>query len=91
MSSEVWATVPEYDGLYEVSTFGRVRSVDRKQSVPNRWGGTTVRLLKGHLLKPKFDGKRNYQHVGLSCNGQTRAVNVHRLVATVFPHSHFIS
>ena len=29
MEQEMWKSVPEYEGLYEVSTFGRVRTVGR--------------------------------------------------------------
>ena len=47
---EIWKPVMEYDGIYEVSNYGTVRSLPRK--VPHRYG-TGVRLMtKIKLLKP---------------------------------------
>ena len=30
MNNEIWKPIPEFEGLYEVSNFGNVRSLDRK-------------------------------------------------------------
>ena len=38
--TEIWKAVPGYEGLYEVSDLGRVRSVDRFYECASRWGGT---------------------------------------------------
>ena len=84
MISEVWKDVPNYEGRYEVSNFGRVRSLTHKESFVNRWGGITTRIHKGRELKPKYDGKKNYLHVGLCDNGKVNVINIHRLVAQVF-------
>ena len=72
---EEWRPVVGYEGLYEVSSYGRVRSVDRYD---NR-----NCFRKGKVLSPgiKPDG---YLTVVLSCNGKCKTINVHRLVAQVF-------
>lgn len=72
---EIWKTVEGYPG-YEVSNFGRVRSVDRID--PH--GGYRPRKLKGRLLKQKIQESTGYSSVSL-CG---RTFRVHRLVATAF-------
>ena len=72
---EIWKPVVEYEGLYEVSSFGRVRSLDR-------YDGRGWRI-KGRILKPTID-KKGYLTVGLSKNNQRKAFKVHRLVALHF-------
>lgn len=72
---EEWRQIPGYEGLYEVSSFGRVRSVDRY--VKSSYGA--YRLHKGKVLSPGIrpDG---YLVVCLL----ERMFRVHRLVAETF-------
>ena len=76
---EEWRPVVGYEGLYEVSNTGRVRSVDRyvKSKSESYW------LRKGKMLSPAKD-KNGYLKVNLSCNGKNNIIRVHRLVAQVF-------
>lgn len=74
--NEEWKDVPKYEGLYQVSNRGRVRSLDHYDSMG--------RLKKGKLLQPCFDGKGNYLHIGLYKDGICKPTNVHRLVAIMF-------
>lgn len=76
---ERWLPVVGYEGLYEVSDLGRVRSVDRW--VCNKWGTQTLRASK--VLKPRID-RRGYVHVVLSAGGKVKHCTVHRLVLTAF-------
>jgi len=78
--TEEWRPVADFPD-YEVSNYGRVRSLDRYR----RYAGGRMRLIKGQLLKPltnKYRGK--YLHVTLSdkCRQSHRAI--HRLVAEAF-------
>ena len=68
---EEWRQVIGYEGLYEVSSFGRVRSVAHK------W--TKGRLL--NLQVHKYDG---YLQLGLTRNKKISTLRVHRLVAEAF-------
>lgn len=72
-SLEVWRTIQGYEGLYEVSNLGRVRSLDHYDSLG--------RLHMGVILKPQLDGRKNYLHVSL---GRHSMKQVHRLVAEAF-------
>lgn len=69
---EVWKDVKGYEGLYQVSNLGRVKSLGF-----DKWH-------KGRILKPAFDSKGNYLFVGLHKDGKVTQRNVHRLVAESF-------
>lgn len=69
---EIWVDVEGYDGVYQVSDLGRVRSV-RKTT----WG------LKVIILK-LYEDKRGYLYVGLHKKGKAKNVPVHHLVLNAF-------
>ena len=77
-SQEVWRPIDGFEGLYEVSNLGRVRSMDR---LVTRNGYTVPR--KGRVLKLKKD-KFGYQKIILSKDNKQTTLNVHRLVARAF-------
>ena len=77
--NEEWKVIPGYEGLYEVSNCGRVRSLPR--IVKAR--GTSQRRAFSRILKP-YNNKLNYQYVALSKDGKPKTYSVHRLVATQF-------
>lgn len=79
VAEEVWRDIPEYEGYYQVSSKGRVRSVDRK--IPC---GKGVRKQIGKLLIPKKHKKSGRLQVGLSKFSKTRWFNIHKLVALTF-------
>ena len=73
--TEIWKDIPEYEGIYQVSNLGRVRSVDRFSRHGHR--------LRGKLLSRLNVGK-GYVAVGLNKDGTRRQFYVHRLVAFAF-------
>ena len=75
--SEIWKPASRYEGFYEVSTFGRVRSVAK-----DVWCGKGYRHRKGKILKPYIT--YGYPRVHLSKDGIKHNVMVHRLVAETF-------
>lgn len=83
MSEEIWKPVLGYEGLYEVSSLGRVRSVDR---VVVRKSGKTWNL-KGVIRSVRLNKKRkNYQYrqMDLSKNGVVKTLHVAHLVCEAF-------
>jgi len=78
-SEEVWKPVPGYDGVYEASSEGRVRSTDRQVRV----GHGATRTAPGKILSQTEAG-RGYMSVSIRMNGNKDAAYVHHLVAKAF-------
>lgn len=77
--TEMWVPITGYEGLYEVSSLGRVRSLDRvvgTEKRPVRW--------KGRVLRPAPSDKAGHLSVTLSRNSNTRSFPVHTLVLLAF-------
>lgn len=71
---EIWKPIKDYEGLYQVSNLGNVKSLDRKIKNKN---------LKEKIKK--FDKtKFGYLRVELNNNGKKKKYLVHRLVAQTF-------
>lgn len=75
---ERWLPVVGYEGYYEVSDLGNVRSIDRV--LPRR--GQSPAFYPGRLLAPA-DRKWQLQ-VGLQRDGRWRGLSIHRLVLEAF-------
>lgn len=80
MRKEIWRSVKDYEGFYEVSSLGRVRSLTRSIPTNVAWHGES-RVMRGRILK---SGGKKYAVVNLSKAGKVRSVNVHFIVAQVF-------
>jgi len=78
---ERWLPIPGYEGLYEVSDFGRVRSLDRKTPHPRARSGYYVR--KGKIMKQTGTAER-YKKVGLYKDKVGTDYMVHQLVMLAF-------
>ena len=76
----IWRDVKGYEGIYMVSNYGEVKSLDRFV----RTKGNSVRKIKGALLKQRTNVWGYYQ-VGLHFDGKIKLCSVHRLVAFAFP------
>jgi len=74
---EIWKSVIGYEGRYEVSNLGRVRSLNRKTAHKN-----FVAYRKGKVMSQSLD-KDGYLLLRL-CNGRCLMKKVHRLVAMAF-------
>lgn len=75
--SETWRDIPGYEGRYQASDLGRIRSLDRQ--VRNALGAT--RSCKGKVLSPGTMNKFGHQSVSL---GAGHSYCVHALVLTTF-------
>ena len=73
--SEVWRDVAGYEGRYQVSSMGRVKSLERK----DRLG----RIVKERILKPGVVGS-GYLMISLCTGGKQKMFLVHRLVCEAF-------
>ena len=71
MKGEIWKDVKDYEGLYQVSNMGRVKSLNY-----NKTG-------KERIMK-SYDSGHGYLQVQLCKDGKGKCYYVHRLVATAF-------
>lgn len=79
MNDELWKPIEGYEGLYEISTWGRVRSLARTVVT---CGGRTWKK-KDKILKPVNNG-HGYLVITLSKDMTLKTVLIHRLVALAF-------
>lgn len=79
MKEEIWKDIPGYEGYYQASSFGRVRSIDR---IVHTTHGRT-RFLKGTVLRPSLN-TNGYQICTLSTNGNHWTNPIHQLVSMAF-------
>lgn len=80
---ENWKTIPGTRNLYEASTLGRIRSLDRIILKLNRWGYMGEIKKKGRVLKPWIDSN-GYPVIYIAYPGRREAINIHRLIALTF-------
>ena len=72
MTNETWKPIKNYEGLYEISSLGNVKSLEGKSN-----------HKKSILLKP-YIGKDNYYQVKLQKNKKIENKRINRLVAEAF-------
>lgn len=73
--TEEWRDIAGYEGLYQVSNTGYVRSLDRIKPDGRR--------QRGRYMKTSYDAC-GYEYVSLSKHNKAKKVSVHRLVAIAF-------
>lgn len=66
---EIWKDIPEYEGIYQASNFGRIRSLKRRAP---------------RILKQSFRKEDGYNRVNLFKDGKGKNCQVHRLIALAF-------
>lgn len=79
MHEEIWKEIPNYEGCYEVSNFGMVRSLDRAVNCIHG----SIAVKRGKILK-QITRPKGYLCVNLSKDGKSRSIEIQRLVALTF-------
>jgi hypothetical protein len=78
--TEQWKDVPGYEGQYQVSDAGNVRSLDRKLEQMSRWGTLYTKKSAGIMLRP---GRMPGGHMSVAL-GRGNSQCVHKLVLLAF-------
>ena len=75
--------MPDYEGLYEVSDLGRVRTLERDVvTTAGNGGGLRVNRRKAKILKPTL--RKGYSCVSLARDGRQVATRINRIVLLAF-------
>lgn len=74
---EIWRDVKGYEGLYQVSNLGRIKSLDRYITYNNRWGTKNCMMLEGRILKLSKD-RNGYLHIMLHKDNGFRTYRTHK-------------
>lgn len=75
MNNEVWKDIPKYEGIYQASSLGRIRSIDRFDG-RNHW-------IKGVIMSPSRN-RNGYWGIRLFKEGRGKSFMLHRLIASAF-------
>jgi hypothetical protein len=78
MNKEIFKDVPGYEGIYQVSNFGNVKSLPREMVKGNVKFISKEKILKSNI------GKRGYKCLNLVKNGNLKNITIHKLVAMAF-------
>jgi DNA-binding transcriptional regulator YiaG len=77
---EVWKDVKGYEGIYQVSDKGRIKSLERLIYIPSK---KTNRLIKERIMKLKTN-RWGYKTVNFNKNKKSKTFQVHVVVANHF-------
>jgi hypothetical protein len=77
---EVWKDVPGYEGLYQVSSLGRVKSLSRRIDYK---GWPYYRIAKEIIMKESISSN-GYKFVVLRKDGKPKNIRTHQLIAMSF-------
>jgi carboxypeptidase C (cathepsin A) len=80
--NEIWKDVKGYEGLYQISNFGKVKSLDR--IIKKKRNGVEYEQLECGRVMQTTLSKKGYVKVCLSKEGKRNGFSVHRLVAEAF-------
>lgn len=80
MQREIWKDIEGYEGVYQISSLGKVKSLKRITRFKNN---DRIRVEEERILKPQITHK-GYHKIQLRKNGKTKGHFVHRLVAEAF-------
>lgn len=84
IEQEIWKDIKDYEGLYQISSFGRYRSCDRYIIYNNnRWGGTSKVFLYGKIMKHSKNNS-GYCTICLHKDNKPKTFLLHRVVAQAF-------
>lgn len=83
MTEELWKDIPGYEGMYQASTLGRIRSLDIMREFHPMERKAYKQMRKGRVLK-SYLHHGGYMTVSLYKDGEEKAWLVQRLVAMTF-------
>ena len=74
---EVWKDISGYEGVYQVSNLGRVKSM-------RKWSSVQGRYCQREKILKQYQSKTGYLQINLKSEGTRKLGLIHRLVAQAF-------
>lgn len=84
IDSEIWKDIPGWEGFYQASSLGRIRSLDRVVTRASSHRGGYKFLRRGRVLSPSLHRKQGYLKVCLRDGASQKTPYVHSLVCRTF-------
>lgn len=86
LKNEVWKEIPDTNGIYYISNYGRLKTKQKKVNSGIRNNPFVFR--KEQILKNQIN-KLGYNHYSITINNNKKNINIHRIVAELFIPNHF--
>lgn len=81
LKSEKWKEIPNTEGNYFISNYGRLKTKEKK--VRSGLRNNLYVTRKEQIIKNQIN-KLGYNHISIKINGILKNVNIHRMVAILF-------
>jgi hypothetical protein len=81
---EIWKEIKDYEGLYEISNLGKVRTITGKVTYTKRFSKNIAKVWQQRILKTRIDQNSNSERVDLIKNKIRKTYNMGRIVAYTF-------
>lgn len=79
MEQEIWKDVPNYEGIYQCSSFGRIKTIER---IITEKGGK--KRIRKEIIRKQTLSKKGYFYITMTNDCKTKLFTVHRIVAFTF-------
>jgi hypothetical protein len=79
---EIWKPIPDYEGIYELSSWGNISSLERYKIATRK--GVVVKMLCPTLMLKSHKDNHGYYKVVLTKKTKRKTISIHRLVAQIF-------
>lgn len=88
---EKWKSIDGFNGIFQISNFGRLRKLSHTVEQKNKWGGVSLATYEGWVKGPVFKKERaitvkggGYYHYNTFFCGKQIFFDIHREVAKAF-------
>lgn len=82
METEYWKPIEGYEGLYEISSLGRVKNLGKHYKISS-YGHERIMRSNPRIASLHYDNT-GYLTVALTKNGKCKSYSIHRLIAKAF-------
>ena len=84
--NEIWKDIKGFEGVYKISTLGRIKTVERTIYYDRNRGKNELesKIIKERIRKQKFNKHTGYMMIGLNAHGKNKSFTIHSLMGETF-------